>query len=633
MEATKSPEGFTLLWLVPLIPLAIATCNLFLGRRIGRLAGILAAGAVALSFVFSLVLVVDLLGLPPDARVRITHFFDWISVGRFSVGADLRLDVLSAVMILVVTGIGLLIHVYAIGYMDGDPRYGRFFAYLNLFVFFMLLLVLADNYLLLYVGWEGVGLCSYLLIGFWFEKTENASAAKKAFVTTRIGDTAMLVGLALIVSKFGSLDFGTVLGAPGETIAKGTATTIALLLFAGAIGKSAQVPLHVWLPDAMAGPTPVSALIHAATMVTAGVYLVVRSAPLFELSGVALTVVLIVGLVTALFAATCALAQDDIKRVLAYSTISQLGFMFMAAGMRFYTGAMFMLVAHAFYKALMFLGAGSVMHGMHEETDLQRMGGLIRRMPITGWTFVVGAFALAGVFPLAGFFAKDQILEVANHTGRTWIYLLGTLGALLSALYIGRLVFLAFFGSSRSEEAEQAHESPSVMTIPLVVLAAGAVLAGLVLSTSSEGRLARFLEPVTGPVPAGEGLSTIVLSVIATAIALGALAVAWWVYASGRVEWLTLRERLQPLPRAARNGWYVDHAYSTLFVNPGTAAARFTANVFDTKVVDGLVNGVGAGTRRLAGAVRVVQTGFVRSYALAFFLGAVGVLVWLGTRL
>ncbi|HEX6579384.1 MAG TPA: NADH-quinone oxidoreductase subunit L [Actinomycetota bacterium] len=633
MEATKGPEGFTIIWLVPLIPLAIATCNLFLGRRIERLAGILAAGAVGLSFVFSLVLVVDLLGLPPDARIRITHFFDWISVGRFSVGADLRLDVLSATMILVVTGIGFLIHVYAIGYMADDPRFGRFFAYLNLFVFFMLLLVLADNYLLLYVGWEGVGLCSYLLIGFWFEKTENASAAKKAFVTTRIGDTAMLIGLALIVSKFGTLDFDAVLGAPGDAIAKGTATAISLLLFAGAIGKSAQVPLHVWLPDAMAGPTPVSALIHAATMVTAGVYLVVRSAPLFELSGAALTVVLIVGLVTALFAATCAIAQDDIKRVLAYSTVSQLGFMFMAAGMRFYTGAMFMLVAHAFYKALMFLGAGSVMHGMHGETDLQRMGGLIRRMPITGWAFVVGAFALAGVFPLAGFFAKDQILEIANHTGRTWIYLLGTLGALLSALYIGRLAFLAFFGSPRSEEAEHAHESPSVMTIPLLVLAAGAVLAGLFLSTSAEGALARVLEPVTGPVPAGEGLSTLALSGIATAIALGALAVAWWVYASGRVEWLTLRERLQPLPRAARSGWYVDRAYSTLFVDPGAAAARFTANVFDTKVVDGLVNGVGAGTRRLAAVGRLLQTGFVRSYALAFLLGAVGVLVWVGTRL
>jgi NADH-quinone oxidoreductase subunit L len=625
--------GLGVLWLIPAVPLAGAILNIFIGRRLGKIAGIFASASVGIAFLISVVSTFEVFRYRSEERLIISHLFDWISVGSFDVGVDLRLDALSATMILVITGIGFLIHVYAIGYMEGDPRYGRFFAYLNLFVFFMLLLVLADNYLLLYVGWEGVGLCSYLLIGFWFEKTENASAAKKAFVTTRIGDTAMLIGLALIVSKFGTLDFDAVLGVPGDTIAQGTATAISLLLFAGAIGKSAQVPLHVWLPDAMAGPTPVSALIHAATMVTAGVYLVVRSAPLFELSGVALTVVLIVGLVTALFAATCALAQDDIKRVLAYSTVSQLGFMFMAAGMRFYTGAMFMLVAHAFYKALMFLGAGSVMHGMHEETDLQRMGGLIRRMPVTGWTFVVGALALAGVFPLAGFFAKDQILEIANHTGRTWIYLLGTLGALLSALYIGRLVFLAFFGSPRSEEAEHAHESPRVMTIPLLVLVAGAVVAGLLLSTSAEGTLARALEPVTGPVPHGEGLSTLALSAIATAIALGALAVAWWLYASGRIEWLTLRERLQPLPRAARNGWYVDRAYSTWFVNPGAAAARFTANVFDTKVVDGLVNGVGAGTRRLAAVGRLLQTGFVRSYALAFLLGAVGVLVWVGTRL
>ena len=626
-------SGMAWLWFVPAIPLAGALLNLFGGRRLGKLAGLSASGAVGLSFLVSLVSVRELFGASVEERVVTEHLFDWISVGNFSVGADLRLDGLSATMILVITGIGFLIHVYAIGYMEGDPRYGRFFAYLNLFVFFMLLLVLADNYLLLYVGWEGVGLCSYLLIGFWFEKPENATAAKKAFITTRIGDTAMLIGLALIVSETGTLAFDVVLGSPDDTIAKGTATAISLLLFAGAIGKSAQVPLHVWLPDAMAGPTPVSALIHAATMVTAGVYLVVRSAPLFELSGVALTVVLIVGLVTALFAATCALAQDDIKRVLAYSTISQLGFMFMAAGMRFYTGAMFMLVAHACYKALMFLGAGSVMHGMHEETDLQRMGGLIRRMPVTGWTFVIGALALAGVFPLAGFFAKDQILEIANHTGRTWIYLLGTLGALLSALYIGRLLFLAFFGESRSEEAEHAHESPPVMTVPLVLLAAGAVMTGLLLSSSAEGTLARFLEPVTGPIPHGDGLSTLALSLIATAIALGALAVAWWVYASGRVDRVAFRERLQPLPRAAAAGWYVDHAYSTLFVKPGIAAARFSADVFDTKGVDALVNGVGGGVRRLAAAGRRIQTGFVRSYALGFFLGAVGVLVWLGTRL
>ena len=621
------------LWLIPLFPLVGAGINLFAGRRLGRWAGWLASATVGAALVLSVWDVRTLLRLPEEIRSFDHHIADWISVGLFQVRADLRLDVLSATMILVITGVGLLIHVYAIGYMEGDPRYGRFFAYLNLFVFFMLLLVLAGNYLLLYVGWEGVGLCSYLLIGFWFEKTENASAAKKAFITTRIGDTAMLIGLALIVSKFGTLDFDAVLGHPGDTIAKGTATAIALLLFAGAIGKSAQVPLHVWLPDAMAGPTPVSALIHAATMVTAGVYLVVRSAPLFELSGVALTVVLVIGLITALFAATCALAQDDIKRVLAYSTISQLGFMFMAAGMRFYTGAMFMLVAHAFYKALMFLGAGSVMHGMHEETDLQRMGGLIRRMPITGWTFVIGALALAGIPPLAGFFAKDQILEIANHTGRTWIYLLGTLGALLSALYLGRLLFLAFFGEPRSEEAEHAHESPSVMTMPLVLLAVGAVVSGLWLASSAEGTLAVFLSPVTGGVPEGEGLSTLALSVIATAIALGAIAVAWWVYASGRVEWLTLRERLQPLPRAARSGWYVDQAYSTLFVNPGIAAARFSANVFDAKGVDGLVNGVGGGVRRLAAAGRRIQTGFVRSYALGLFVGAVGVLLWLGTRL
>jgi NADH-quinone oxidoreductase subunit L len=632
-DATVVAGGWNALWLIPAMPLAAAILNLFLGRRLGKLVGVVASVVVGLAFLLSVISAFEVLRYSSAARVVTAHLFDWISVGRFSVGVDLRLDALSATMILIVTGVGTLIHVYAIGYMEDDPRYGRFFAYLNLFVFFMLLLVLADNYGLLYVGWEGVGLCSYLLIGFWFEKTENASAAKKAFVTTRIGDTAMLVGLALIVSKFGTLDFDAVLGAPGGTIAKGSATAISLLLFAGAIGKSAQVPLHGWLPDAMAGPTPVSALIHAATMVTAGVYLVVRSAPLFELSGVALTVVLVVGLVTALFAATCAIAQDDIKRVLAYSTVSQLGFMFMAAGMRFYTGAMFMLVAHAFYKALMFLGAGSVMHGTREETDLQRMGGLLRRMPITGWTFVVGALALAGIWPLAGFFAKDQILEIANHTGRAWVYVLGTLGALLSALYIGRLLFLAFFGASRSEEAEHAHESPPVMTVPLVVLAAGAVVIGLLLSSSAEGTLARVLEPVTGPIPHGEGLSTLALSAIATAIALGALAVAWWVYASGRVDRIGFRERLQPLPRAAASGWYVDRAYSTLFVNPGIAAARFSADFFDSKGVDGLVNGVGGGVRRLAAAGRRIQTGFVRSYALGLFVGAVGVLVWLGTRL
>ena len=632
MDDTSVTVGIEWIWLVPAIPLVAAAVNLFAGRRLGKLAGWMASAAVGLSFLVSVAAVRGLLGASVDERVVTRHLFEWISVGRFSVGADLRLDVLSAVMILVVTGVGTLIHVYAIGYMDGDPRYGRFFAYLNLFVFFMLLLVLADNYGLLYVGWEGVGLCSYLLIGFWFEDRRNASAAKKAFVTTRIGDTAMLVGLALIVANVGTLDFGRVFGAAGG-LAEGTATAIALLLFAGAIGKSAQVPLHVWLPDAMAGPTPVSALIHAATMVTAGVYLVVRSAPVFEASGIALTVVLVVGLVTALFAATCALAQDDIKRVLAYSTVSQLGYMFVAAGMRFYSGAIFMLVAHAFYKALLFLGAGSVMHGTEEETDLQRMGGLIRRMPITGWSFVIGALALAGVFPLAGFFAKDQILEIANHTGRTWVYVLGTIGALLSALYIGRLLFLAFFGEPRSDEAAHAHESPRVMTIPLIVLAAGAVLAGVVLSNTAEGAMSRLLEPVTGAIPTGEGLPTLVLSGIAIAIAIAMLALAWWTYASGRVDWMAIRERVAPLQRAAARGWYLDDYYSTVVVRPGEEAARFWARVCVVGCVDRTVTAVGGGGGRRAAAGRRLQTGFVRSYALGLFLGAVGILVWLGIRL
>ena len=626
-------SAMELIWLLPLLPLAGAALNLFAGKRLGRGAGLVASVAVGASFALSAAMSFGLLDAPDEERLYIRHLFDWIQVGTFSVGIDLRLDVLSMVMILVVTGIGTLIHVYSIGYMSGDPRYGRYFAYLNLFVFFMLILVLGQNYLLLYLGWEGVGLCSFLLIGFWFEKTENANAAKKAFITTRIGDTFMLVGLALIVVKFGTLDFDAIFGSAGGAITKGTATAIALLLFAGAVGKSAQVPLHVWLPDAMAGPSPVSALIHAATMVTAGVYLVVRSHVLFELSGTALTVVLVVGLFTALFAASCAIGQDDIKRVLAYSTISQLGYMFMAAGMRAYSLAMFMLVAHAFYKALMFLGAGSVMHGMHGETDMRRMGGLIRRMPITGVTFTIGALALAGLPPLAGFFAKDLILEVANAQGRVWVYVLGAFGALLSAFYIGRLLFLTFFGRSRSEEAERAHESPPVMWIPLVLLAIGTAFAGY-LSTSSEGRLEHLLEPVHGAVPEGvAGLAKPALFVIAVVISLTGLAVAWLLYGSGRVDWLALRDRLGSIPRLLANGWYVDRAYDLAFVQPGKAAATFAATVVDGQVIDGAVNGVGSSVRRLAGVGRRLQTGFVRSYALFLFGGAVGVLVYLGLRL
>jgi NADH-quinone oxidoreductase subunit L len=377
----------------------------------------------------------------------------------------------------------------------------------------------------------------------------------------------------------------------------------------------------------------VSALIHAATMVTAGVYLVVRSHVLFELSGTALDVVLIVGLFTALFAATCAIGQDDIKRVLAYSTVSQLGFMFIAAGLGAYSLAMFMLVAHAFYKALMFLGAGSVMHGMHEETDMQRMGGLIRRMPITGVTFAIGALALAGLPPLSGFFAKDLILEVANSQGRVWVYVLGIVGALLSAFYIGRLLFLTFFGRPRSEEAEHAHEAPAIMWIPLVLLAIGTAFAGF-LSLSAEGRLEHLLEPVHGAVPEGElGLVKPALFVIALLVSLAGLAIAWLLYGSGRVDWLALRERLGSIPRLFANGWYVDRAYDAVVIQPGKAAASFSAHAIDEVVIDGAVEGVGGSVRRLASTGRRLQTGFVRTYALFLFAGAVGVLVYLGFRL
>jgi NADH-quinone oxidoreductase subunit L len=626
-----TPHAVGTLWLIPALPLGGAAITLFFGNRLGKWAGVLATVAVGLSFAVALAAVLNLLTFASEDRLGLQHLFDWISVGGFNVGADLRLDTLSATMILVITGIGALIHLYSIGYMEDDPRRGRFFAYMNLFVFFMLMLVLGANYLVLYLGWEGVGLCSYLLIGFWFDVPANAEAAKKAFITTRIGDTLMLIGLALLVFKFGTLDFEAIFGTAGSVLTKDAATVIALLLFAGAIGKSAQLPLQVWLPDAMAGPTPVSALIHAATMVTAGVYLVVRSHVLFELSGVALTVVLVVGVATALFAATCAIAQFDIKRVLAYSTISQLGYMFIAVGMRAYGVAMFFLVAHAFYKALMFLGAGSVIHGMHDEQDMRQMGGLRRAMPWTFATFAIGGLAQAGVPPLAGFFAKDALLEVANHTGREVVFVLGTIAAFLTAFYIGRMLCLTFLGRARSDAAEHAHESSPVMLTPLVVLALGVVVVGI-LQLNPDGKLTQALEPVVGASALGAGLSIPALIGMAVAVALVSLAIAWWIYGSGRVDPGAFRERLEPMATAAQRGWYVDRAYDVVIVQPAEALARLTADVVDGTVIDGAVNGVGGLVKRAASGGKLLQTGFVRTYALVLFLGAVLVLGFIGVR-
>ncbi len=620
-------------WLVPALPLAGATINLFAGKKLGRWAGVLASALMVAAFALALVVLSDLLALPAGGRVSVEHLYNWITVGSFRVAADLRVDPLSVTMMLVVTGVGAVIHVYAIGYMHGDPRYGRFFAFMNLFCFFMLTLVLAQNFLLLYVGWEGVGLCSYLLIGFWFERPAAARAAKKAFVVTRIGDTFMLVGIALVFLRLGSLDFSLVLSpAIARVQPSGVFTVIALLLFAGAVGKSAQIPLHTWLPDAMEGPTPVSALIHAATMVTAGVYLVARTHVFFEISGVALTVVLVVGLVTAVYAATCALGQDDIKRVLAYSTISQLGYMFFALGLKAYAAAIFLLVAHAFYKALMFLSAGSVMHGLENETDLKRMGGLRKAMPLTAAAFTIGALALAGVPPLAGFFAKDQILEVANREGYTSAWLLALTGAFLSALYISRLIFLAFFGDDRTG-GRHAHESPPVMAIPLALLALGALFGGLLGLSAVTGRLQGFLSFVLGSVPEfTRGLSVTELTIISILVALAGIGVGWFVYGSGRIDWVALRVRLSSLQRWLAGGWYVDDVYASLLVAPGRAGSAFLAYVVDARWIDGAVNGMGRLFQWGAQTGRRVQTGLVRTYGLAFLIGVVLIFVYVGVR-
>ena len=613
-----------LIWLVPALPLAGAVINLFFGKRLGKWAGILGSATVGASFVFALLALAGLLGLAAEERVFVRPLFDWITVGDFKVAADLRVDALSTVMILVVTGVGFLIHAYAIGYMDGDPRFGRFFAYMNLFVFFMLTLVLANNFLLLYVGWEGVGLCSYLLIGFWFERPTASSAAKKAFIVTRIGDTAMLIGLALIFVQFGSLDFSSVL-VPG-----GASIVIALLLLAGAVGKSAQIPLHVWLPDAMEGPTPVSAFIHAATMVTAGVYLVVRTHVLFTPE--ALAVVAIIGLVTALYAATAALGQDDIKRVLAYSTISQLGYMFFAAGLKNYGAAIFLLVAHAFYKGLMFLSAGSVMHGLGgHETDMKKMGGLRRSMPLTAALFSIGALAIAGVPPLVGYFAKDPIIAFADETGRTVMWLVALVTAFFTALYIARLIFMTFAGSYRGDA--HPHESPRVMTGPMAVLAVLAAFGGLLGLSEASGVVQRFLEPTLGTVPeATQGLPEAVLTTLSVLVALAGVGAGWLVYGSGLIDWGALRVRLTGLHNFLERGWYVDDAYANLLVPPAEAGSAFLAYVIDARVIDGTVNDVGRWTATLAGAARRIQSGLVRSYALAFLLGVFAILFYLAVR-
>jgi NADH-quinone oxidoreductase subunit L len=619
--------------LVIAIPLLAAAVNGFFGRRLGRWTGWLATLAMVAAFVIATGALLQMLSVPADQRIDIVTVADWITAGATSVSLNLRVDPLSITMVMVVTLVGSLIHLYAIGYMEHDSRPWRFFAYTNLFCAFMLTLVLANDFLLLYLGWEGVGLCSYLLIGFWSDRPEAARAAKKAFITTRVGDVLLMLGLFVIFVHFGSFSFDVVLGSEGSlpAIAAGTATAISLLLLGGAVGKSAQLPLHVWLPDAMAGPTPVSALIHAATMVTAGVYLIVRTHVLFEISDVALDVVTIVGLAGALYGGLASIGQYDMKRALAYSTMSQIGFMFLAAGLGLFPLAITLLVAHAFYKALLFLSAGNVMHGLHDEIDVRRLGGLKRDMPWTAALFAAGALSLSGLPPFSGFFTKDTIVELASHDGDTIIFVLGSIAAMLSAWYITRPFFQAFIGKQRYEG--KAHEASWLMRAPLLVLAAGGLFIGLSLASKPEGRLATFLEPVLGPVVEGTaGPSTQVLIAIAIALTLLGFWIAWWLYGPSKTErWISFPEREPGMAGALGHGFYIDDLYAWVVSNVGLRGAAFLA-WFDRTVIDGAVNGVGHLFRWASGLAPIWQSGRVRRYALSFLAGGVALLLYAVVR-
>ncbi|HUR23612.1 MAG TPA: NADH-quinone oxidoreductase subunit L [Acidimicrobiales bacterium] len=648
-------------WLIPALPLAGFLILLAFGRRLGDpKAGYLATAMMFGAFLVAVGVFFDLMGRHGEERVFDQNLFTWISAGRLDVHVGFLVDPLSVTMALFVTGVGALIHLYSVGYMHGDERYPTFFVYLNLFAFSMLMLVLSDSFLLTFLGWEGVGACSYFLISFWFERPTAATAGKKAFVTNRVGDFGFMLAMFLIFLTFGSLNYIPVLEGAHD-LAKGTATAIALLLFVGAVGKSAQLPLYVWLPDAMEGPTPVSALIHAATMVTAGVFLMVRVNPILDMAPGALTLIAVIGALTAFFAATIACAQNDIKKVLAYSTVSQLGYMFLAVGSGAYIAAIFHMVTHAFFKALLFLGAGSVIHGMHDEQDMKRMGALRKWLPITSGTFIVGWLAIAGVPPFSGFWSKDDILLAAWEKNRA-LWLVGLITALMTAYYMSRQVFLVFYGGERWKQADarsegaaaaepehepaaaggghgdtvagahgagahgefKPHESPGTMTFPLIALAVLAAVAGILKSP-----LDHWLETVLAhPHHFASSSSTkLGLAVVAIASAVTGILLA-------RAIWLRGKKARQDSlePETLKHAWYVDELYQKIIEAPGRALANFSAFVVDAKIIDGTVNGVGALVRAGGSRLRGVQSGFVRSYALAVAVGAVAILAYAVAR-
>src|SRR5213594_1580535 len=602
------------------------------GRVIGRSAHWIAVPALVASFLGSCVVFARVW----SGQAFTTTLFTWIVAADFETTVVALVDPLTGVMLLVVTGVGMLIHVYSIGYMHDDPGYARFFAYLNLFVFSMTMLVLASNFLLLYVFWEAVGLCSYLLIGFWYTRDSAAQAGKKAFIVNRVGDVGFGLGVMWLWLALGSLNYAEVFKGT-TTLSPATATGIALLLFMGACGNSAQLPLHTWLPDAMEGRTPVSALIHAATMVTAGVYMVARSHALFERSPVALEVVAWVGVATALFAATIGLVQTDIKRVLAYSTVSQLGYMFAAVGLGAYAAGIFHLVTHAFFKALLFLGAGSVIHGLGGEQDLRRMGGLSSRMVTTTITTTIGALGLAGLPGLAGFFSKDEILAAAFVTGHRGMWALLLLGAFFTAFYTARMLFLAFYSGPRMtrEAAHHVHEAPGVMTLPLAVLAVLTVISGVALGIPSEHgtRFARFLAPVFPVHDGGHGgFAALLVLVMAVLVFTAGIALAWVVYMAAPIRADAIGRPKTVVHALLLNAYYVDPLYDRVIVRPLLALSEFLARVFDLRLIDGLVNALGRSVVVWAAGIRHLQTGYTVNYALTMLAGAVAILAFLLSR-
>ena len=620
-----SKDLLTLLLISPLIGFLI---NGLFGKWLKNVSGWIASLAVLISFIISAFFVFPAVRSGGELKETL---YEWIPIESLNIG--FHVDALTTVMLLVITGVGLLIHIYSIGYMSHDSGRTRYFAYLNLFVFAMLILVLGNNYLMMFIGWEGVGLCSYLLIGYWFERKSATDAGKKAFIVNRIGDFGFLLGMFTLFAAFGTLNFDQMFGLAEtntyeQVFGASTLIVATLLLFVGAVGKSAQIPLYVWLPDAMEGPTPVSALIHAATMVTAGVYMVARSSILFNLAHTGVVVAWI-GVLTALFAATMALAANDIKRVLAYSTVSQLGYMFVGVGVGAYTSGIFHLMTHAFFKGLMFLTAGSVMHAMSDELDMRKMGGLKSKLPITYWTFLIGALAIAGFPLLSGFWSKDEILHNAWDGGHQIIFGIGLLTAFLTAFYMFRLIFVVFHGESRvdSEVESHLHESPPVMWIPLVLLAIPSLIIGAIVGWGGEhSAIHNFLGSVTGFKHHGisDHSNPVPFMIISSIVGIAGILVAWFIYRSKA----PVDEPTKPLHKLLANKYYIDEIYNAVFVQPIRGVSHYLFwKIMDVGIIDGLVNLTAFVIRGIGGSIRRLQTGVVQAYVVSM---VIGIIIFLG---